>query len=179
MKNPLTSAKQLLICYSASFRGARLRARLTINSSTPRRFNHLDNDFAGACSKTPTSTKSGEKPDRREEARFTFGKCFFHKEMSISWMVQMNSKESGPESPWIVTSAILPISLYYPVLILSIYLLIMRKNTRPHKTPSRCSQPPRAPRTTTVFSLCLIMVLSQMWECGVQTCWSIWGDCKI
>jgi len=56
----------------------------------------------------------------------------------------------------IVTSPVLPLFLYYSVLILSIYLLIMRKNTRPHRTPSRCSQPLRAPRTTGVFSPCIL-----------------------
>ena len=58
--------------------------------------------------------------------------------------------------PCIVTSPVLPLFLYYSVLILSIYLLIMRKNTRPHRTPSRCSQPLRAPRTTGVFSPCIL-----------------------
>lgn len=74
--NPLPSAKQLLICYSTSLRGARLRACLTVNSSKPRTGGFM------TCIRTllehplrpPTPWL---KQDRRGEAGFLFGKCFF------------------------------------------------------------------------------------------------------
>lgn len=140
------------------------------------RFSDLDRDFAGVCSETPNSRKSGL--DGR--SYIAFWKVFLLTKTLVSaeWH-KGTPRRMVLSSTWTVKFPILPLSLYYSVLILSIYLLIMRKTTRPHRTPSRCSQPPQAPRTTMVFSPCLIMVFSQMWECRVQTCWSIWGDCKI
>lgn len=94
-------------------------------------------------------------------------------------MAQMNSKKSGPEQH---SNSNVSHPAPFFVLLCSYSKYLFTDYEKKHTT----SQDPQQVLTASmgssnnrgILSL-LITVLSQMWECRVQTCWSIWGDWKI